>query len=196
MSPSLSDAELIQTKIIQRDLIGGHGHPYLNVHDSDVSTEFGTYFVLLTSKAVIGRDSTCAVRLETETVSARHAMITLDMEGANPRAHLEHLSRNQKQTTVVEGPNGLYTLKPHEKAILQPGEKVHLGRATIRFDVYDLCSRLRQPLEHAVALMRQGQYQKAINGLATAGRYRVIGGDGSTELERTLVTARYYEARI
>ncbi|HZN94123.1 MAG TPA: hypothetical protein VFB81_15530, partial [Myxococcales bacterium] len=197
--PSHARDELIETAITFRDLASGHRQPYLAVHDSPVPAEFGTYFVLLSRQVVVGRDRECMVRLLADSVSARHAMLTvLEADGPAPRAQLENLSQKANRKTEVEGGDGhLHALKPGEKAILQAGEKVHLGEATIRFDVFvDLSTRLRQQLRHAVALMREGKHLEAMSGLAAVGRYRAAGGSGTTDLERTLAAARYYEARI
>jgi len=188
------DEPTIVTAETYRDLIRGHRQPYLAVHDSPVPAEFGTYFVLLAPQAVIGRDSSCSVRLLADSVSGRHALISVDAEGPGARAHLENLSR---QKTAIESADGLRQLKQGEKALLQPGAKVHLGGATIRFDLFmDLASRLQQQLEQAVTLMRQGQHQEATHGLSAVNRYRAAGGTGATSVEQTLAAARYYDARI
>ncbi len=81
--------------------------------------------VLQHEDTVIGRDPTCAIWIEAEGVSRRHARIRIPSDGANGPALIEDL--DSTNGTFLRGTR-VTRAEP-----LEDGDQVRIGRATITF---------------------------------------------------------------
>jgi diguanylate cyclase (GGDEF)-like protein len=89
-------------------------------------TASGQVFKLALGTSVLGRASTCEVRVDDEGISRQHAQVRHD----NGRAWLEDMA--SRNGTFV---NGIKLMAPTE---LHQGDKIQLGRATVvRFGFHD-----------------------------------------------------------
>lgn len=169
--------------------------PCVQVHYSPAPDEFGTCFVLLADRVVVGRDAACAIKLQPDTVSRKHALLTVQRESGRLLLELEQLSGHGR--TEVETQGDSFESKPGKKCSLQPCDKFHLGSVSLEFTTFpDLHVHLRQTLNSAVDKMRRGEHQQAQTGFRALDKYKPVGGDGASALEQILRRARYYTARI